>query len=206
MIGGPNFIIISLLFLLTWESRAQRVELSLVSSFTGSKYRLEYNKTWPRHSLSFGLQYLINSRIHDLDSDEFFKKRFFAMNATQHWGASVTYDYEVLRIREMTPIFFSYDFQLVRANLLGDTYIPTILVDNNQFYQYVDLIHSVTIALENNFCIGFKIPITSKLLLSQKIGSGIVSFHGISSTIRQKIRQPFDVCFFLFIGISYHFK
>ena len=178
--------------------------MSLVSSYTASKYRLQYTHYWHRHSVSLGGQYLLNSRVHDLDSDQYFKRRFYATKSSQRLGASLTYSFELVRVYSI-PIQISYDFQFVRSDLLGDRFEPTVMIDGVQFYQYQKQINPVTIAIENICGLGFEIPISKKIFLTQKAGWGIVSFYGIDRSIRQQISREYDFSFLLYAGLGYKF-
>ena len=59
------------------------------------------------------------------------------------------------------------------------------------------------LALENNICIGLKIPIGAKLTLTQKLGLGVVSFHGVDRSIQQKISRKLDFSQIIYAGFSY---
>ena len=177
-----------------------------VHSYTGSKIRLEVGKTWTNHSLSLGVQYLHNSRVHDLDPDNYFKKRFYATLSTQHLGMSLTYSYEVVKLFETIPIAISYDFQFVRADLLDDRYIPKDTIDAVTIYTYQKARRPVTIGLENNICLEVKIPLSENLFLNHKFGGGLVTFHGIDHDLRAKLDKEYDFGTMFFMGLIWSFN
>ena len=94
-----NKTVVILIFIFAGISslQGQEISLGIVSSYTGTKMRVSYTHSWNRHSISGGVQYLQNSRVHDEDEDHYFKRRFYATKGTQHFGASFNYAFEIIK-------------------------------------------------------------------------------------------------------------
>ena len=179
------------------------LNLGAISSYTGSKMRIEYSKSWEDHTLAFGVQYLLNSRVHDLKDENYLKRRFYASRFTQHLGISFNYTYELIQLFNTTPLTLAYDFQFVRADLLGDRFLPKEIIDGVQYFSYINKMDPAAISLENNLCLGIKLPVTDRLTFYQKLGGGIASFHGLDSNLRASISREFDFSYLISFTINF---
>lgn len=113
----------------------------------------------------------------------------------------MSYSYQIATLFNTTPLILTYDFQFIRADLLGDRFIPRELVNGIQYYSFVNKMDPVAIALENNLCIGIELRITDSLVFSQKLGSGIASFHGLDKTVLATAPGTSDFSYFIKFGL-----
>ncbi len=200
-----NSLFISLILVTqVYYSCPGQVEINagyLSSSYTGSKLSLGVGYTFGKSAVSGSILYLMNSRVHDLDPDHFFKRRFYANLPTQHLGGSIGYLYRCLST-EYLDLFATYDFVFTRADLKSDRYIPTEEVDGIQFYRYVDETSPVTIGIENVLSLKLNLPLFGPFYITQSLGAGIVSFHSVPDTIQSQLSKNYDLTTMIRIGLA----
>lgn len=199
------FTVLAISLSVSYLTAQSEIQLGQVSSFTGSKTRLGYSHQFGKHSISIGAQYLRNSRVHNLDQDNYFKKRFYATLPTQHLGMSLAYSYQIAKLFGNVPIRLGYDFQFVRADVLNDRYVPKDTMDGITIYAFQNEIEPVTMALENNLCLEVKIPLVKNLFLNHTFGVGIITFHSIPSGLESKIKRNYEFGTMFLIGLTWSF-
>ena len=171
-------------------------------TYVGRNVGLTLKKSWDNHSVILGTKYNLNSRVHDLNPDHHFKKRFYANLWSQHFGAIVGYTFDFPAKMEGLVPFFFYDLQFTRSDILSDRYEPTEIIDGRQYYKYINAFDPVTIALEQVIGIGLRLPLLKQFYLYQRVGMGLASFHGVPLFLKERADQTYDISFLISLGIE----
>lgn len=185
-----------------------QTEISLAFNYVdiGRNLSLSGTKSFSRHKIQVGIKYGINSFEHD-NQNNLFKKRFFATDFIEHWGAILGYQYAFKPINNYVIPFLLYEMQLTNSHTRNDWVFPVGYdTDGNVLYRkYLDYL-GPTVALENYIGFGLNISLSEHLFITQKAGGGIALFYKTDPTYAFKNNRSWEFGYMLSLGLAYRFK
>ncbi len=202
-------ILLSFLFL--FQVISTSAQYNITSSYNsvhiGRNANIGVAKNLGNHSIGIALKYGFNS-VTANNYNEIFKKCFYAVNLVERFGFNLDYHYNFnLEKLAITPFVF-YNFQFTNSHTKNKGYLPYTYdpITNIVLYEKYGEFFGPTIALENYVGIGYRVDITEKIYINNKIGFGLVSYFNVDNRILGAGNWEFGRVFSIGIGYSLNNK
>lgn len=189
-----KYLIVMLFILNTGNLLSQNIELGFYSTGAGRNLTASFSKKFDKTELGVGLGFNINSIKQPDDQDKIYHKRLYATKAVHYLNFNAYYDYYFYnKWNCIKPLIF-YDFQLKYSTTRTSMYIPhdydsTIVSDDPaDKILYVNRVEyfGPFLWIENSIGLGYKVDITDKIYLKQKLGLGIQLIFGDEKRLVRK--------------------
>jgi len=170
---------------------AQNIGLNYYSTGAGSNITATFSKNFNHSEFGIGLGFNIGSIKQPDDQDNIYYKRLYPTKPIHYINFNVYYDYYFFdKWNCIKPLLF-YDLQIKYSTTRTSMYIihdydSTLTGDNpdekllyRNFIEYF----GPYLWVENSIGIGFKVDITDRIYLKQKIGLGIHLLFGEDTSL-----------------------
>lgn len=172
-------ILIFISFLHVPGRTQNKIGLNYYSHDTGRNLALSFNTSFAKHTFQIGIKYHLNRTPID-NQNHVFHKRFHAENFKEHLGIIAGYQYLIGKDPRKINALFFYDFQYLNASIRSYGFTSALLPGGGGrgFIRDEKKINTTT-ALENNIGVGFRIYLSEKISLLERIGVGINIFTNL---------------------------
>ena len=196
---------------------SQDLGINYNSTGAGRNITATYTKNISHNSLSLGLGCNINSIKQPDDQANIYYKRLFATKPIHYLNFNLSYQHDILyNLKNIKPFIF-YDLQIKYSTTRSSMYLPydydstflnTTNPDEGILYKNEIAYFGPFTWLENSIGLGFKVDITDRFYLQQKIGAGIHFIYGYGSgkDIVLKPKTEWEFMGLLNVGIVYRLK
>ncbi len=176
-----KYLFIILIIVFSANMYAQNIDLNYYSTGAGKNLTATFSKDFGRSEFGIGLGCNIGSIRQPDDQDYIYYKRLFPTKPIHYFNFNAFYDYQFFSDWTcLKPLLF-YDFQLKYSTTRTSMYIPYsfdpwIPGDNpDEKILYINRIkyYGPFLWVENSIGLGFKVDITEKIFLKQRMGLGI---------------------------------
>jgi len=208
-----------LVLLISYAStvKSQNIGLNYYSTGAGRNITVSYSEIINNSEIGIGLGYNIGSIKQPDDQNNIYYKRLFPTKSLHHLNFNLTYEHDIFyNLKTIKPIVF-YDLQIkystTRSSMYtpydyDSTYLNTAHPEDGVLYKKHVAYFGPYTWIENSVGIGFKVDITNKFYLKQKIGGGVYFIHGYDSgeDIVVKPKTEWEFMGLLNVGIVYRLK
>jgi hypothetical protein len=159
-------------------------QFSIESNFnrngTANNQTLTVNYSVKNWTIGGGVKYLFNKKD-NFPQSVFYKRTFWALNNTQHYGANLFALYKIWDLPRVNFDVF-YDFQFTKSATRFETFfaIGQLVEEPQSEYDYIFIKHTDYIGpilgFENNIGLCFSFDITRNFYFSQKAGVGMLFY------------------------------
>ncbi len=204
-------IYLLLLTLSLSKSYGQEISLDYFSTGAGRNITVNYTQNIKNNSISIGLGYNINSIKQADDQSNIYYKRLYATQAIHYLNFNISYQRYILkRLKNISPFVF-YNFQMKYSTTRSNMYIPykydsSLVVNNPEegiLYRNMTEYFGAFLWLENSIGLGFKVNITDRFAIRQKVGLGIHFIIGDEPKL-VKPNTEWEFMGLINIGLSYN--
>ncbi len=196
---------------------SQDLGINYNSTGAGRNITINYTKNINHNAISIGIGYNINSIRQPDDEANIYYKRLYATKPVQYLNCNLSYQHDIFyNLKNIHPFVF-YDLQIKYSTTRSSMYLPydydsTYLNTANPedgilYKNYIAYFGPYT-WIENSIGIGFKVDITDRFYLQQRIGAGIHFIYGYGSGKNLVVKRKTDWEFMglLNVGIVYRLK
>ncbi len=165
---------------------SQNIDVNYYSTGAGRNVTLSSSKNIGNSELGLGLGYNIGSIKQPDDQSNIFYKRLYPTKPIHYFNFNAYYNYYFYnKWNCFKPLFF-YDIQIKYSTTRSSMYIPfdydsTLVVDEPEegilYRKYIEYFGPY-LWVENSIGLGFKVDITDRIYLKQKVGLGIHLIFG----------------------------
>lgn len=165
---------------------SQNIDINYYSTGAGRNVTVSSAKNIGNSEFGLGLGYNIGSIKQPDDQNNVFYKRLYPTKPIHYLNFNVYYDYYFYNKWNCLKPFFFYDIQVKYSTTRTSSFIPyafdsTIVSDvpdDKILYRKYINYFGPYLWIENSIGIGFKVDITDRIYLKQKIGLGIHLIFG----------------------------
>lgn len=193
------------------NSFAQNIDLSYYSTGAGKNITASYSKIIGKSEIGFGLGYNIGSIKQPDDQNNIYYKRLFPTKLIHYLNINAFYNYYFYKKWNCIKPLLFYDLQTKYSTTRSSMYIvhdydSTLNGDkpeeNILYRNYIEYFGPF-LWVENSLGVGFKVDITEKVYLKQKVGLGIQILFGEDSRL---LKQNPEWEFFPFMNVGVGIK
>jgi len=178
------YFVISIAFICNTSLSQFQIESNFNSVSTGRNQSLLLNYKKDKLQFGLGVKYNFNKLV-NFPQNVFYKKTFYAITPTEHWGAEINFKYKILNLKNVFIAHLFFNSQFTKSHTRFESYYAIgQLVENpsSEFdYIYVRHINEIGpfLAFENNIGLAFEIFLTKNIFFSQKFGLGVLLFKNL---------------------------
>lgn len=176
-----KYLFIILIIVFSANMYAQNIDLNYYSTGAGKNITATFSKDFDRSEFGIGLGCNIGRIKQTDDQDNIFYKRLFPTKPIHYLNFNAYYDYNFKSKWDCFKPLLFFDFQLKYSTTRTSMYDiydydPTIPGDSPEDYILYDNVveyFGPFFWAENSIGLGFKVDITEKIFLKQRMGLGI---------------------------------
>ncbi|MCF8231716.1 MAG: hypothetical protein K9J27_05945 [Bacteroidales bacterium] len=210
-----KFIPILIFLICNLTSYSQNIGINYNSTGAGRNITATYSKDISHYTISIGIGYNINSIRQPDDQSNIYYKRLYATKPAHYLNFNLSYQHDIFyNLKNIKPFVF-YDSQIKYSTTRSSMYIPydydttylntTRPEDGILYKNYIEYFGPFT-WVENSIGVGFKVDITDRLYLQQRIGAGIHLIFGDEPKLLKYNSMEWEFMGLLNVGIVYRLK